>query len=413
MLSNYLKMAWKVLGRRRFFTFVSLFGIGFTLTVVMALAALVDSNLSPGYPENKLDRILTLDRMSMEGDKSLYSSSAGYKFLDRYTRDIPGVESMTAFTKQGSVVTFLDGRKINSDFRYTDAEFWRIMEFAFLEGAPFTEEDDKDGRTVAVIDEGTRRRFFNEEPALGKYIELDGRNFQVVGVVRDVPWYRIISTANIWVPIGAVRDRGILDSLIGNFNGAFLLAPEAVRSEVQAAFSERLTRVELPDPERFHTIKGLPMTRLEAISNQALNLDMGESAPERLLLFGLLAVLAFMALPAINLININLSRIFERSGEIGVRKAFGASSRDLVGQFIVENVVLCLLGGLIGLVGAFVALQILAHLPQIPYMRVSFSGRFFLMALTSALVFGLLSGVGPAWRMSRQQVVDALRGGSS
>ena len=113
---------------------------------------------------------------------------------------------------------------------------------------------------------------------------------------------------------------------------------------MQAAFTERLTRVEFPDPERYHTIAGLPMTQLELFSSTVLNLDPEESAPRRLILFLALAMFAFMLLPAINLVNINLSRINERSVEIGVRKAFGASGPDLVLQFVVENVALALPG---------------------------------------------------------------------
>src|SRR5256885_1583041 len=59
--------------------------------------------------------------------------------------------------------------------------------------------------------------------------------------------------------------------------------------------------------------------------------------------------LLFMALPTLNLVNLNVSRILERASEIGVRKAFGASSRALLGQFLVENVVLTLIGGALGL----------------------------------------------------------------
>ena len=58
-----------------------------------------------------------------------------------------------------------------------------------------------------------------------------------------------------------------------------------------------------------------------------------------------------MLLPAVNLVNLNASRIMERASEIGVRKAFGASSRTLVGQFVVENVVLTLIGAALGFVG--------------------------------------------------------------
>ena len=76
-------------------------------------------------------------------------------------------------------------------------------------------------------------------------------------------------------------------------------------------------------------------------------------------LLGLLAGLAllFMLLPTVNLININISRIMERASEIGVRKAFGAPARTLVGQFIVENIILTLVGGLVGFVLSFFCLR--------------------------------------------------------
>ena len=70
-----------------------------------------------------------------------------------------------------------------------------------------------------------------------------------------------------------------------------------------------------------------------------------------------IAAALFMLLPAVNLINLNTSRILERASEIGVRKAFGASSRTLVGQFIVENLVLTLVGAAVGFVLAGWLLQ--------------------------------------------------------
>ena len=76
-----------------------------------------------------------------------------------------------------------------------------------------------------------------------------------------------------------------------------------------------------------------------------------------MLLAGL--ALLFVLLPTVNLVNINVSRIMERASEIGVRKAFGASARTLVGQFIVENVLLTLIGGLIGLVLSLFVLRAL------------------------------------------------------
>ena len=121
-------------------------------------------------------------------------------------------------------------------------------------------------------------------------------------------------------------------------------------------------------------------------------------------------MLLFMALPALNLINLNTGRILERSSEIGVRKAFGATSRQLVWQFVVENVLLCLVGGVLGLLFAKSALVWLEHSNLIPYLRVSLNFAVFGWGLLLAVVFGLLSGVIPAWKMSRLHPVQSLKG---
>jgi len=121
-------------------------------------------------------------------------------------------------------------------------------------------------------------------------------------------------------------------------------------------------------------------------------------------------MLLFMALPALNLINLNTGRILERSSEIGVRKAFGASSRQLVWQFVVENVQLCLVGGVLGLLFAKLALAWLESSALIPYLKVDVNLAVFGWGLLLAIVFGLLSGVIPAWKMSRLHPVQALKG---
>lgn len=411
MFGNYLKMALKVLGRRKFFTFVSLFGIGFTLTALMIVVAIADHQLAPSYPETLLDRTLLLDRMRMLGDQSSWYSGPGFKFIDRYARGLPGVDRMSIFTSSTEAVNFKDGRKLTFQVRFTDAEYWRILQFAFSEGAPFSDDDDAKANRVAVISEGARRRLFGEEVALGKAFELDGTEYRIVGVVRDVPMYRTTASAEIWLPLHNQAIAGFFDRLIGGCQASFLLEPGADRKQVQAAFSERLTRVEFDDPERFHTIDGMPMTQLESLSNHMLNLDPGQMAPRRLILFAVLIMLLFMALPAINLVNINLSRINERTVEIGVRKAFGAANPDLVLQFVMENVVLCLIGGLIGLIGSLVLLKAATLFPQTPFMTFGLNWRIFLAALALASVFGVLSGVWPAWKMSKQHPVTALKGG--
>ncbi len=118
-----------------------------------------------------------------------------------------------------------------------------------------------------------------------------------------------------------------------------------------------------------------------------------------------------MALPALNLVNLSLSRILERSSEIGVRKAFGATRGRLVLQFVAENVVLALAGGALGLVAAAGVLSAVNRSGLIPCSQLSVNGRVFLYGLAATLVFGVLSGALPALRMSRLHPVEALRGG--
>jgi len=120
--------------------------------------------------------------------------------------------------------------------------------------------------------------------------------------------------------------------------------------------------------------------------------------------------LLFMLLPALNLVNLNVTRILERSGEIGVRKAFGAAGADLVGQFLVENIVLALVGGLLGLGLAAGALALVNSSHAIAYAHFALSWRVFGWGMLLTLLFGLMSGVYPAWKMSRLNPVAALRG---
>jgi putative ABC transport system permease protein len=122
-----------------------------------------------------------------------------------------------------------------------------------------------------------------------------------------------------------------------------------------------------------------------------------------------IVVFLFMLLPTLNLVNINISRIMERSSEIGVRKAFGASSRTLVFQFIVENILLTFLGGLIGIILSSVIISIFNNSGLIANVHLTMNVTILFYSVIACLVFGFISGVYPAWRMAGMQVVNALK----
>ncbi|HWN81420.1 MAG TPA: FtsX-like permease family protein, partial [Candidatus Udaeobacter sp.] len=175
-------------------------------------------------------------------------------------------------------------------------------------------------------------------------------------------------------------------------------------------FQSRLAHVEFLDPDRYDTMQGSLTTHWEELARLVLNAEPARTPLRRFFLTLGIGALLFMSLPAINLVNINLSRILEQAGEIGVRKAFGASRAALVGQFVIENVLLCLVGGAIGLVLSWAVLAAISNGGLIPYAHFTLNPRIFACGLFLATFFGVLSGIYPAWRMSRMHPVAALRG---
>lgn len=417
MIKNYLKVALKVLARRKFFTFISLFGISITLLVLLVMAAIFDHSLAPHSPETRSDRTLGIYQLVMQGKENRQNTEPGYSFLDRYARPLsklPGVERFSIVSTPQTAVSYLGGRKIESQMRRADGEFWRIVEPEFIEGGPFTPEDESGARFVAVINETTRARFFNGSPALGKTLEADGQRFRVVGVVRDVPTLRFSSSADIWVPISTSKSKLYREQWMGGFIGLILARDEDDFPAIKAELGARLREAErhLPDPERYQTLTAGADTLFEAHVRKVTPGDTAVIHPGRAKAVLFLLMLLFMLLPTLNLVNINLSRILDRASEIGVRKAFGASSRTLVGQFVVENLVLTLIGSLAGLVLASLVLAALNASGFLPYARLALNVRVFLYGLAMAVFFGILSGVYPAWRMSKLHPVQALRGRS-
>ncbi|MBS1787382.1 MAG: FtsX-like permease family protein [Acidobacteria bacterium] len=414
MLKNYLKVAFKVFLRRKFFTFISLFAISFTLLVLMVATSLVDHVIGPLSPENKLSRTLGVYFLSLGGENNQSNGLPGYGFLDRYARNLPGVEKMSIFEQVGYKDAYRNSEKISLYVKRTDGEFWQIHEFNFLAGGPFTSDDDKNVNFVAVINESTRKKFFDDQSvlaALGQTIEVDGQRFRVVGVVADVPILRAIPFADIWVPISTTSSASYRRDLQGSYQAALLARSRADFPAIKSEFASRLPNIEFPNPKEFNVARAGADTRFEAVARMFIG-NGRETYPRTLLAILLGLALLFMVLPTVNLINLNVSRILERASEIGVRKAFGASSWTLVGQFVVENVLLTLIGGLIGLVLSVFVLRLVNQSGWIPYADFQLNYRIFLYGLALAIFFGLFSGVYPAWKMSRLNPVEALKGGT-
>jgi putative ABC transport system permease protein len=411
MLNSYLTLAWKVMWRRKFFTGISLFGISFTLVGLMVAAALLDHLFAPYPPEVRQHRTLGIYRAEMTGGQASWHSGPGYKLLDRYARGLPGVERLAITSSPQEVYSYQGGNRVKLFIRRSDAEFWRVLDFQFLEGGPFTDQDVAAGSRVAVINAATRDRFFGGPPAVGRTLEADGQQFRVIGVVPDVPILRQVSFAELYVPVTTAKTDAYREELLGGFTGLLLARGPADFPAIKAEFAARLPQIPLPNP-RWEKLTSRASTPFEYASDMLVGAGAGESNPALLwaLIGGLM--LLFALLPTVNLVNLNMSRIMERASEIGVRKSFGASSRTLVGQFIVENVVLALVGGVLGFVGSLIVLEATNRSGLVPYAHFAMNYRIFLYGLGLTVFFGVLSGVYPAWRMSRLHPVQALKGAS-
>ena len=124
---------------------------------------------------------------------------------------------------------------------------------------------------------------------------------------------------------------------------------------------------------------------------------------------GYFTILAIV-IACLGLFALSSFTVSRRIKEIGVRKAFGASSRTLVVQFMVENVMLTLAGATLAFVLSGFLLRAVNQSEVIPHAALVLNLRVFVWGVALALAFGLLSGVYPAWRMSRLRPVDALKG---
>lgn len=412
MLINYIKIALKVLRRRKFFTFISLFGITLTLVVLMVAAAILDNGFAPQQPESRFGRVLGTYMIGIYGPHGGTTSNPGYAFVDKYVRGLSRAEATSIFTGALPMVMYHDARKIETHIRRTDGQYWRILDFKFVEGGPFTEADDQNANPVAVITDDMRERLYGPNVlALGKTFTIDGQRFRVVGVVPAVTITRRVGFSEIWAPIRTTKGE-YRKAMIGNFGAIVLARSKSDFPALRSEFQQRLTHFEFEDPKAADRVVAGLDTLFEAAARNLIGNQTDINRPLMLRVILIAVALLFITLPTVNLVSINLSRIMERASEIGVRKAFGASSRTLVGQFVMENVVLTVIGGAVAFALATWILAVISSAQFIPYATFSVNLRIFGYGMLLAAFFGIVSGVYPAWRMSRMHPVNALRGGA-
>jgi putative ABC transport system permease protein len=406
-----LKLALKVLSRRKVFTAISLAGIALTLVVLIVAAAILDNVFAASEPQSKIDRMLFLVTVGKYGPTSSLTTDPGAGFLAATVRDLPHVEAVSIHSSTQQATVFQGGRRIETKWKQADGAYWRVHDFRFIEGSPFSEADRQANRPVAVITQRMRDALFGDGPALGHSFELGGRTYRVVGVVPRTPIARISAYSEIWTPLPLPTSAESGD-LFGNYRAVVLADRASSIPAIKNAFAARVKRYPIDDPKTFHEIRSGLDTGFETFARQMT--ENHQPGSGNLLVSGCLIAVAilFMTLPALNLITLNLSRIMERAPEVGVRKAFGAPRSTLIAQFVAENIVLTVIGGAIAFVLASIALHMLEASEIVPDLHFEVNLRVFAWGMVVATFFGIFSGLYPAWRMSRLDPIAALRGGA-
>ena len=430
MYKVYLRQAMQMLRQNKFFSIVYITGTGLAITMVMVLAILYYFRTGNIAPETNRDRMLViqhgkiLNKVEGQGNGS---SRLSYPTIKECFYSMQTPEAVTAILPIGEQTEFI--QTPGSDEVYnglvmgTDVAFWKIFQFRFLAGKPYTEEEFTSGIRKAVVSESLARRLFNTSDATGKTFLLNFEEYQVSGVVEDVPSIAQFCYAEMWIPFtnrpSQIQGSKWCDFILGHMQ-LYILAKkpgdfDAIRREAE----ENCRRYSANIPQYNFVLNEQPDTVLRAW----LRTDSFASPKFMKLFIQIFSVIFLLLLvPSINLTGMTASRMKKRMEELGIRKAFGAQNRTLLLQILYENLLLTLLGGLIGLLISYGLIFMLkgwllgnydwdgssltASIDLSPGMLIN--PAIFGYTLIFCLVLNLMSALVPAWRALRRPIVDAL-----
>jgi putative ABC transport system permease protein len=283
-------------------------------------------------------------------------------------------------------------------------EYTKIATKKIYEGGRFiNEEDIKYKRKVCVIGERTQTELFEkDENPIGEYVKIDGIYFQVIGVHKFIPGGGFESDGDIFIPFETYRN--IYNSgdrvqwfTVAAYDDADVVA---VEKEIKATL-KRIHRVS-PDDER--AFGGF---NLGEIFNKIVGFSKGMT------LLSLIVGIATIIAGVIGIGNILLISVKERTKELGVRRALGATPSEVRNQIILESVFLTVIAGVLGIIlGAIVLFGINSatqDLTDFPYTNPTVPIPFILGALFIMVFLGTVIGLIPAQRAVSIKPIDALR----
>jgi putative ABC transport system permease protein len=269
-------------------------------------------------------------------------------------------------------------------------------------GSFFSQEDDRGQATVAVLGAGLKEYLFGDQESLGKFIKIGSKKFQVVGVLEEQGGgASFIDFDNVvYIPIQTLHKRilGIDYAMYFMHQLRDVNRAEETADEIRILLRDRH---EISDPEKDDF----------RVSTMAEMLDTLGTVTGAVTYLLLAIVLISLLVGGVGIMNIMYVTVTERTPEIGLRKAMGATRQDVVWQFLVESLLITfwgwLLGVLLGTLAAF-ALSLAAQAFNVNW-QFNFPWQGIGVSLLFSLLCGFLFGYRPAKQASRLDPVAALR----
>lgn len=427
MIKQYYKQALAQLRQHPLISMISIAGTALSIFLIMLVVMLQQVKVAPFSPESNRDRFLHVHYMSIghkdwgdgtsNGPMSLQTARELYKSLKT-------PEAVTIYCCQPvtTPVSLPGTPATGADILETDDTFFHVFDFQFVDGKPYDEATFDAGRPVAVITESISRVLFGSTESVGKEFLLNHAPYRIVGVVKDVSTLADACYGQIWIPFTStdLPNDTWSDNHMGSMSVTILARSRDDFGEIRAEAKRRMNEYNSVLADQGYTLidRNRPYDQEKQAVSRSANMepDLAAARRERIIIFIIL-----LLVPAINLSSMTQSRLRQRVAEIGVRRAFGSTRMEMVGQIIMENLMVTLLAGLIGLLIsiAFAYLGTDALFAQ-PYSAtlntptvdssILLHPSTFLYALLFCFVLNLLSSGIPAWRASRTGIVNALSG---
>ena len=300
----------------------------------------------------------------------------------------------------GAVSVKYNGKKMaGTMLQGSTAEVAQVTDLTFLQGRMYTDQEDQRGSHVCILAHDTWEELFGDQNAIGKEVNIETGMYTVIGVLdkRKQPFGGGKNQADnmAYFPLTTFHnlhpeDKDMWVSVKYDDPKNKSLVEEEIRERLRIM---RKVRVDKPDD-------------FEIFGPDSLSKLWGQLTGG-LVLFMIAVSSVGLMVGGVGVMNIMLVSVTERTREIGVRKAIGATKRTILTQFTTEAVTLCAVGGIVGILVGAVITYIVYFLPI--GLPATLSSTWVLIGFTVSCAIGLLFGIYPAWKAANLDPIEALR----